>query len=105
MQNSNRNDDINTLNEFLKSEMSAVETYDQCIDKKPDPAVVQQLSELRQSHAQRVDLLRERIVALGGDPTDSSGMWGSFAKLVEGGAKALGDKSMLGRLKRARIGG
>lgn len=99
MEHHTQKDDVKKLNEFLKAEMSAMQTYGQCIDKSPDISMVQQLSELRQSHAQRVDLLKQRIVELGGDPVDSSGVWGSFAKMVEGGAKAFGEQSMLAALE------
>jgi len=92
--------DIDKLNDFLKSEIAAVETYGQAIEKTGQSStVVQRLVELRQSHATRAQLLRERIVALGGQPAEGSGMWGSFAKLVEGGAKAFGEKAALEALE------
>jgi bacterioferritin (cytochrome b1) len=92
--------DIDKLNDFLKSEIAAVETYSQAIEKTGQSStVVQRLVELRQSHASRARLLSERIVALGGAPAEGSGMWGGFAKLVEGGAKALGEKAALEALE------
>lgn len=91
--------DIDKLNDFLKSEISATETYGQAIEKSSDTATVQRLAELRQSHARRAQLLRERIVALGGTPVEGSGVWGSFAKMVEGGAKMMGEKAALQALE------
>lgn len=91
--------DIGKLNDFLKSEISAVETYGQAIEKSSDSLTVQRLVELRQSHASRAQLLRERIVALGGTPVEGSGVWGSFAKMVEGGAKAMGEKAAIAALE------
>lgn len=92
--------DIDKLNDFLKSEIAAVETYDQAIEKTGQSSnVVQRLVELRQSHANRASLLKERIVALGGEPAEGSGLWGGFAKLVEGGAKAFGEKAALEALE------
>lgn len=91
--------DIDKLNEFLKSEISAVETYGQAIEKSSDSLTVQRLAELRQSHASRAQLLRDRIVALGGVPAEGSGVWGSFAKMVEGGAKMMGEKAALQALE------
>lgn len=92
--------DIDKLNDFLKSEIAAVETYSQAIEKTGQSStVVQRLVELRQSHASRARLLSERIVALGGTPAEGSGMWGGFAKLVEGGAKAFGEKAALEALE------
>ncbi len=92
--------DIDKLNDFLKSEIAAVETYDQAIEKTGQSSnVVQRLVELRQSHANRANLLKERIVALGGEPAEGSGMWGGFARLVEGGSKAFGEKAALEALE------
>ncbi len=92
--------DIDKLNDFLKSEIAAVETYGQAIEKAGQSStVVQRLVELRQSHSSRARLLRERIVALGGVPAEGSGVWGGFAKLVEGGAKTFGEKAALSALE------
>src|SRR5688572_137110 len=91
--------DVAKLNDFLKNEIAAVETYGQCIEKAAQSPTVPRLVELRQSHASRARLLRERIVALGGEPAEGSGTWGGFAKLVEGGAKAFGEKAALSALE------
>jgi uncharacterized protein (TIGR02284 family) len=91
--------DIDQLNSFLKGERSAVETYEQCIQKMDDPMVRQQLETLRGSHAQRVAKLATRIASLGGTPANDSGMWGAFAKLVEGGAKIFGRDAAIAALE------
>jgi hypothetical protein len=91
--------DIDKLNDFLKSEIAAVETYAQAIEKSAQAPALARLVELRQSHATRARLLRERIVALGGVPAEGSGVWGGFAKLVEGGAKTFGEKAALSALE------
>jgi hypothetical protein len=93
------NQDISKLNEFLKNELSAVATYDQCIEKVSNALVVRHLAELRSSHASRSRLLRDRVRALGGEPADDAGIWGSIAKLVEGGAAAFGEKAALSVLE------
>jgi len=51
------------------------------------------------SHQQRVMMLREAIIALGGTPSTSSGPWGAFAKAVEGTAKVFGDKAAIAALE------
>ncbi|MEY4642740.1 MAG: hypothetical protein RLZZ227_2734 [Pseudomonadota bacterium] len=91
--------DIAKLNDFLKNEVAAVETYGQCLEKSKKFPDLERLLELRQSHAERARLLRERIVALGGEPAEGSGVWGGFAKLVEGGAKAFGEQAALSALE------
>jgi hypothetical protein len=45
-------------------------------------------------------MLRSQILRLGGQCDDSSGAWGSFAKLVEGGAKLFGEKAASRRARR-----
>lgn len=95
----NNEKDIKKLNSFLRGELSAVETYDQCIEKMSEPIVIEQLRRLRSSHEYRVTQLRQRIAALGGQPEQSSGAWGTFAKLVEGGAKVFGKSAAISALE------
>jgi demethoxyubiquinone hydroxylase (CLK1/Coq7/Cat5 family) len=83
---------VDQLNSFLRGEMSAVETYRQALEAMKTSAHASTLTECKQSHEQRVAILTEEIRKLGGKPADSSGAWGSFTKLVEGGAAALGEK-------------
>ncbi len=82
--------DVDQLNSFLRGELAAVETYDQALSKLEDARVKEPLREVRASHGHRADLLRRRILVLGGEPASSSGVWGGFAKLVEGSAAILG---------------
>lgn len=91
--------DVKHLNSFLKNELAAVETYSQCLDKADSPDISSSLADLQQSHQKRAQLLRERIESLGGSPASSSGMWGSVAKLMEGGAKLFGEKSAVSTLE------
>jgi len=91
---------VDHLNSFLRGEISAVETYQMALDKID--AVSPARSELQSclaSHQQRVTLLREAIIQLGGEPATSSGVWGAFAKTVEGGAKLLGEKVAIAALE------
>jgi uncharacterized protein (TIGR02284 family) len=95
--NTDRNVDI--LNEMLRGELSAVETYDQALQKLKDDAVASQLTDCRASHQERVTLLQREVTRLGGSPSDSSGSWGTFAKLVEGSAKAFGKAAAIAALE------
>ncbi len=87
--------DIDQLNSFLRGELSAVETYEQAIHKVDDPIVKQALGRIQASHRERVTKLQSQIASVGGTPATDSGPWGSFAKLVEGGAKTFGEKAAL----------
>ena len=90
---------VSVLNSFLRGEISAVETYRQALDKVEAAPVRTQLQDCLQSHARRVDVLREQIQSLGGDPAEGSGVWGAFAKAIEGGAKVLGEKVAIAALE------
>jgi len=90
---------IDQLNSFLRGELSAVETYQQALAKVQEQEVISRLRECLQSHQQRVQLLRQRVVQLGGIPSTDSGAWGVFAKLVEGSAAVLGDKAAISALE------
>ena len=98
MENNNEKD-IKQLNSFLRGELSAVATYEQCIAKVEEPAVLTQLRALEESHRSRAVLLEERITALGGSPDRTSGAWGSLAKLAEGGAKVFGASAAVSMLE------
>ena len=84
-------DTVSRLNEFLRGELSAIETYQLAIDRPELPAVRDELVACQKSHADRAKLLRDRIVELGGAPVESSGAWGTVAKALEAGAAKLGD--------------
>ncbi len=90
---------VDQMNGLLRGELSALETYRQALEKVEDRTAKDVLKECHMCHSKRVDSLVEKIVALGGKPADDSGAWGSFAKLMEGGAAAFGDKSAIAMLE------
>jgi uncharacterized protein (TIGR02284 family) len=91
---------IDQLNSFLRGEMSAVETYQMALGKldKTSTARDELLANLK-SHQDRVIALSDAIIALGGTPAKGSGPWGTFARMVEGTAKVLGDKAAVAALE------
>ena len=93
-------DVLGKLNSFLRGEISAVETYRQAIEKIKDPAIRSQLQTCEQDHEKRIELLRERITSLGGKPDQSSGAWGVWAKVLQGGGDLLGEKTALSTLEQ-----
>jgi uncharacterized protein (TIGR02284 family) len=90
---------MDTLNELLRGEISAVETYRQALEKLSDSRASGELEDCRRSHEERVQKLREQVVRLGGQPEEKSGPWGAFARLVEGSAKVLGEKATIAALE------
>jgi uncharacterized protein (TIGR02284 family) len=93
------NTDVETLNSFLRGEISAVETYRQAIGHVSDDKIRGQLEDCLHDHEHRVETLRERIERLGGTPSGGSGVWGTFAKLVQAGADVLGEKAAVQALE------
>ena len=90
---------IDTLNSFLRGEISAVETYRQAIDRLTDNPLRYQLKSSLDSHLGRTEALRLRIQELGGSPSTGSGVWGAFARLIEGSAVMLGEKATIAVLE------
>lgn len=90
---------VDTLNSFLRGEISAVETYRQAMEKITEPNLRPQLEQCSRIHQESASKLRNRISQLGGKPSEGSGPWGGFAKLVEGGAKLFGTKAALAALE------
>lgn len=95
-----RVDSVRVLSSFLRGEISAVETYKQAIQKLENFAAIAQLRDCMSSHQKRAQLLSDQIRRLGGEPDTSSGTWGAFARLVEGGAKLFGEKAAIAALEQ-----
>ncbi len=91
---------IDQLNSFLRGEISAVETYKMALDKLDDGSEARaDIQANLASHEARVSALCDAIRAAGGEPAEGAGLWGVFAKAVEGTAKILGDKATVAALE------
>ena len=91
--------DTKTLDSLLRGEMSAIETYRQAIDKLTGQPFLNDLHAFQRDHRDAADALWHHIERHGGKPSEGSGPWGAFAKLVEGTAKAFGATAALKALK------
>lgn len=91
---------VEQLNSFLRGEISAVETYQLALEKIDHVSTVRdELLVNLKSHQDRVMMLQDAIRMLGGEPATGSGPWGTFAKVVERGAKTLGEKAAIAALE------
>jgi len=90
---------IDTLNSLLRGEISATETYNQALEKFSGRPEETELRRLRDEHRTAANTLRQHVHHHAGDPDTGSGMWGAWAKLVEGAAKLFGDSAALKALK------
>jgi uncharacterized protein (TIGR02284 family) len=96
-------------NKLLRSELSAVETYQQALEKEQQKfgheTEFQQLNAILSEHQQAASQLRTQIQQLGGTPVQDSGAWGAWSKIVMGTAKLMGDKAALKALKEGEESG
>jgi demethoxyubiquinone hydroxylase (CLK1/Coq7/Cat5 family) len=90
---------IRKLSECLRGELSAVETYELALKHIDHVGLHRELQDILTSHARRVDVLRERLRNNGADSMQSSGAWGTFAKMLQTGADLLGDRAALAALE------
>ena len=88
-------DALETLNELLRGEMAAIETYRQALEVVEDGEPAETLRALRRHHRDAADVLWHHVEAHGGQPSEGSGAWGTFAKAVEGTARLLGNRLAL----------
>jgi hypothetical protein len=99
-------DQMNTL---LRNELSAVETYQQGLGKGEDrlghETEFEQLAGILNGHQRAAARLETLIRKLGGMPTQESGAWGAWSKIVMGTAKLFGEKSALKALKEGEESG
>jgi rubrerythrin len=91
---------IEVCNGLLRGELSAVETYDQAIEKFRDDPERSTLEGIRADHQRSVGRLRQHLIDMGAEPATGSGAWGSFAQAVEGTAKLLGESPALAALEQ-----
>ena len=94
---------LDRLKYLLQDEMSAVETYTTALAKVKNETALSTLAELKKVHEERKSALTAIVKDMGGEPPTSSGLWGSFAKLVEGGAAILGEKAIVSALEEHEV--
>ena len=90
-----RNTEVDVLNSLLNGEISAVETYNHAIQQVKDTHLIPSLEDCRNSHAIRVEKLRNYIEELGFPANENAGLWGTVANLAEGTASMFGDMAIM----------
>ena len=99
---------IEILAKLLKDELSATETYQQALAKlREDVALgeAEDLMPIYEGHKIAVSSLQAQIRQLGGTPAQDSGAWGTWAKIVLGGANLLGKDAVLKALQEGEKSG
>ena len=93
----------------MRSELSAIETFRQALDRDRKEfgasTEFQRLSEILRDHEDAALRLREAVRRVGGEPSSDSGAWGTWSKIVMGAAKLFGDRSAFKALKEGEESG
>lgn len=96
---------IDVCNGLLRGERSAVETYQQAIEKYADEPAVATLRSIKEEHTGAVSLLEANVISMGGKPDEDSGAWGTFATTIQATANLFGESSALSSLKAGEESG
>lgn len=96
---------VDTLNALLRGEIAATETYQQAMHKVGSHPAAGELRRIHAEHCDAANAIREHVHLSGGDPNQSSGAWGAFAKAVEGTARLFGTTAALKALKEGEQNG
>jgi len=86
------------LNVLLTGEHAAVDSYNLAIRKIKDQELIPVLENCRNSHATKVEELREHLHKLGDRDGETTGWIGALATALEGGATIFGDRAALSML-------
>lgn len=91
---------IEVCQKLLRGELSAVETYTHAIGKCDSDIEKSALEVIRFEHENSANRLRDHLREMGAEPTNDSGLWGSFANLMEAAANVLGSSPALAVLEQ-----
>lgn len=94
-----RDASVAKLQECLRSEFSAAETYELALKSVTHVGIHRTLQEILVSHSRRTALLRDKITGLGAEASTDTGVWGAFAKAFQIGADLLGDRLAIAALE------
>ena len=86
------------LESLLRGEIAAAETYKQAL-AKVDAAEAGPLRDIQRQHGEAIKFFYQQLTAHGCEAPTHSGVWGFFARAVEGGASLLGDRAALSALR------
>jgi hypothetical protein len=90
---------VDQLNSFLRGELAAAETYRMALDRMEQSQHRPTLVQCSRSHEERARLLTEAILGRGGEPSTSSGAWGSLVRMIERSAVAISEGAAIAVLE------
>lgn len=95
----NQEPPVDHLNSLLAGELAASKTYEEARPRISDDLIRDQLAEHENSHRQRAQQLRGCIEAMGAEPVSTSGVWNSFASLLQESIAGMKDKDAVAALQ------
>lgn len=90
---------MNAIQELIKGERSAVETYNQVLSEYGEDSKLFSLRQFSSDHKNAISTLSRDAMDFKTEIPTSSGAWGSWAKLVTGTANVISEKAALKALK------
>ncbi len=91
---------IKVCNDLLQSELSAVETYSQALEKYTEAPVVEELRRICLDHANAAAQLAVKVQDMGGAPENAPGAWENFTSFVRSAENLHGEESAIEWLQR-----
>lgn len=93
------------MQEAIRGQRAAVETYKQVMQKVGDDANFDSLREVSSDHIRATQYLVNEAKEAGAEIPEDSGAWGAWAKFSTGVAKTFGDTASLKMLREGEIYG
>lgn len=87
-----------SLTSLIKDELAAAETYRQALETVRGPEA-DELRRFETEHEDAARLLRDRLAALGVEPPAGTGLWGAWARAIEGSERFFDERAVLKILK------
>jgi hypothetical protein len=86
-------------NRLVRGQTAAIETYTQAMPVFEDSAIRSELQQIRSEHENITQRLKEYVLQMDEEPSETSGAWGYWASMVTGTAKMIGDQTTLAALR------
>ncbi len=92
--------EVDALNCLLRCELAAVDTYDRAMQRFDDSRLLADLQTIRQEHIAAENMLRQKVVQVGGEPIESSEPWGACSAAIAGAPTVIGPATALAALRQ-----
>ncbi|MBP7860618.1 DUF2383 domain-containing protein [bacterium] len=98
-QEASKRDATRKLNDLLRGEMSAYETYGKALESVKECSCTTQLETAMACHKKRSQVIAAKVKAMGAEPSETSGGWGTFSNSMEAEAGIFGEKAAINMLE------